>query len=185
MWQTQTPKNIILYFLYWIFFVYQTPLKIHIAKIRNPKIRKKITRIIGLTRFYMVDFHKNPNLRKKTGFDICNIMLYLNSWSISLSPWNRGLLFTISAKMVPMDHMSMGHEYLGEPNNTSGARYHRVTTWNAQIRSQGKNPRLRVSYGWWVILGWFRVNECPAGARNRRKATVKITATSDSSSDQR
>ena len=36
------------------------------------------------------------------------VYCYLNSWSISLSPWKRGRLFTISAKMVPIDHMSGG-----------------------------------------------------------------------------
>ena len=52
----------------------------------------------------------------------------LKSWSISESPWNKGLLFTISAKMVPIDQMSMGQEYLGEPSRTSGALYQSVTT---------------------------------------------------------
>ena len=28
-----------------------------------------------------------------------------------------------------MDHMSMGVEYFLDPINTSGARYHSVTTW--------------------------------------------------------
>ena len=36
---------------------------------------------------------------------------------------------TISAKMVPIDHMSMGQEYFGQPSSTSGALYHRVTTY--------------------------------------------------------
>jgi hypothetical protein len=34
----------------------------------------------------------------------------------------------ISAKMQPIDHKSTGVEYVREPINTSGARYHRVTT---------------------------------------------------------
>ena len=41
--------------------------------------------------------------------------------SLLIITWKRGLLFTISAKMVPIDQMSMGQEYLGEPRSTSGA----------------------------------------------------------------
>ena len=35
--------------------------------------------------------------------------------------WKSGRLFTISAKIVPIDQMSIGQEYLGEPKSTSGA----------------------------------------------------------------
>ena len=35
--------------------------------------------------------------------------------------WKRGFLFSISAKIVPSDHTSKGHEYLGQPSRTSGA----------------------------------------------------------------
>lgn len=34
-----------------------------------------------------------------------------------------------SAKMVPVLQTSTGVEYRAEPRRTSGARYHRVTTW--------------------------------------------------------
>ena len=43
------------------------------------------------------------------------------SGALLIITWKRGLLFTISAKMVPIDQMSMGQEYLGEPRSTSGA----------------------------------------------------------------
>ena len=43
------------------------------------------------------------------------------SGALPIITWKRGLLFTISAKMVPIDQMSMGQEYLGEPRSTSGA----------------------------------------------------------------
>lgn len=52
----------------------------------------------------------------------------IRSSSASLAPGKRGLPVTISAKMQPADHMSMGVEYLREPSKTSGALYHKVTT---------------------------------------------------------
>jgi len=51
------------------------------------------------------------------------------SWSISESPRKIGRREAISAKMQPIDQISTGVEYLGEPSRTSGARYHSVTTW--------------------------------------------------------
>ena len=53
----------------------------------------------------------------------------LKSWSISESPWKRGLFVTISAKMHPILQISVAMEYLCDPSKISGALYHRVTTW--------------------------------------------------------
>ena len=52
----------------------------------------------------------------------------LYSSSISESPGQSGRRLIISAKMVPMPHMSTGHAYCRWPRRISGARYHRVTT---------------------------------------------------------
>ena len=49
------------------------------------------------------------------------LALMSKSGALLIITWKRGLLFTISAKMVPIDQMSMGQEYLGEPRSTSGA----------------------------------------------------------------
>lgn len=62
-------------------------------------------------------------------FLYCTYLNILNSWSISESPWKRGLLVTISAKMQAALHTSTGQEYRCEPRSTSGALYHNVTTW--------------------------------------------------------
>lgn len=51
-----------------------------------------------------------------------------NSWSISESPWNRGLRVAISANIQPKDQISIGQLYRELPSKTSGARYHNVTT---------------------------------------------------------
>jgi hypothetical protein len=56
-----------------------------------------------------------------------NLKMRSNS-SDGLLPGNNGRPFDISAKIHPIDQMSMGVEYFFEPNNTSGARYQRVTT---------------------------------------------------------
>jgi hypothetical protein len=47
---------------------------------------------------------------------------------MSESPSKRGLFVIISAKMQPIDQMSIGVEYSSDPNRISGARYQRVTT---------------------------------------------------------
>ena len=46
---------------------------------------------------------------------VLRIMKIFKIWSISESPRKRGLLISISAKIVPTDQMSIGQEYLGEP----------------------------------------------------------------------
>mmetsp|Transcript_25123 Transcript_25123/g.82338 ORF Transcript_25123/g.82338 Transcript_25123/m.82338 type:complete len:90 (-) Transcript_25123:550-819(-) len=51
------------------------------------------------------------------------------SWSDSDVPANRGFDVAISAKIHPTDQMSTGVEYVRDPINTSGARYHKVTTY--------------------------------------------------------
>lgn len=56
------------------------------------------------------------------------ILKILYNWSISLSPWKRAFLVTISAKMQPIAQISIGVEYYTEPRRISGARYHSVTT---------------------------------------------------------
>ena len=66
-----------------------------------------------------------------TGFNLGSLV-YLNirnSWSISESPWKRGRFMASSANIHPIDQTSTGVEYLGQPRRTSGARYHKVTTW--------------------------------------------------------
>lgn len=68
-----------------------------------------------------------PNMVRGTYLKI------LKSWSISESPWNSGFLVASSAKMVPVLQTSTGVEYRAEPRRTSGARYHRVTTWNTHV----------------------------------------------------
>ena len=52
----------------------------------------------------------------------------LKIWSISESPMKRGFLWTISAKMHPVDHKSTPREYLFWPSRISGHLYQRVTT---------------------------------------------------------
>jgi hypothetical protein len=51
------------------------------------------------------------------------------SWSVAELPANSGRPVTISAKMQPADHRSIGVLYLRLPISTSGARYHSVTTY--------------------------------------------------------
>jgi len=53
-----------------------------------------------------------------------------SNWSASEVPANSGRPLAISAKMHPTDQMSTGVEYLRLPIRTSGARYHRVTTFS-------------------------------------------------------
>lgn len=57
------------------------------------------------------------------------------SWSISESPWNSAFLVASSAKMVPILQTSTGVEYREAPSNTSGALYHRVTTYKQKHTS--------------------------------------------------
>jgi hypothetical protein len=45
----------------------------------------------------------------------------LVNWSISLRPGKSGSLFTSSAKMHPIDHMSIAVVYCLVPSNNSGA----------------------------------------------------------------
>lgn len=52
----------------------------------------------------------------------------LRSWLISVSPWNGGLRKNISAKMHPMDQISIFGVYWLVPNRISGDRYHRIVT---------------------------------------------------------
>lgn len=50
------------------------------------------------------------------------------SWSISDFPGNSAAIDKNSAKIHPTDHMSIGIEYSLQQSNSSGARYHKVTT---------------------------------------------------------
>ena len=51
----------------------------------------------------------------------------LASWSVSYLPGNKGLRVNSSARIQPHDQISTGVAY-EVPSNTSGARYHSVTT---------------------------------------------------------
>lgn len=53
-------------------------------------------------------------------------ILYI--WLISESPWNSGLCTNISAKMQPIDQISIFGVYLLVPRRTSGDRYHKIVT---------------------------------------------------------
>ena len=56
-----------------------------------------------------------------------------SSWCTTLRPGNRGLPSKISAKMQPMDQMSMAVEYFAKKDpQSSGARY---------LRSQWASPQ--------------------------------------------
>jgi len=57
------------------------------------------------------------------------ILIICRSWSALSLPRKRGTPEIISAKMQPHDHTSMEVLYVLEPRRTSGARYHRVTTF--------------------------------------------------------
>lgn len=52
----------------------------------------------------------------------------LSNSSSFVEPGNRGRPVYISAMIHPMDQISIEVEYVLEPSNTSGARYHKVTT---------------------------------------------------------
>lgn len=52
----------------------------------------------------------------------------LFSWSVSDCPGNSGLIDKNSANIQPTDHISIGVEYSLQHSNSSGARYHSVTT---------------------------------------------------------
>jgi len=71
-----------------------------------------------------------PKTLKKNYFNLKSLknLKILNIWSISESPWKSGFFVTISEKMHPMLQRSTGVEYSHEPNNSSGALYHMVTT---------------------------------------------------------
>lgn len=56
------------------------------------------------------------------------IRIIWRSWSWLSRPRNKGTPEIISAKMQPQDQTSIDVLYVREPNRTSGARYHRVTT---------------------------------------------------------
>ena len=71
--------------------------------------------------------------------------------SISESPGKSGWPVTISGTIVPIDHISTGHEYCFAPSRISGARYQRVTTsWvyvrrgTVKARARPKSASLRV-----------------------------------------
>ena len=51
-------------------------------------------------------------------------------WSIYELPRNRGLPIYISATMHPTANTSTAAEYVGNLNNSSGARYHRVEMYS-------------------------------------------------------
>lgn len=57
-----------------------------------------------------------------------NTLNILTSSSSYFWPGKRGRKLTISAKIQPTDHISIELEYFCEPSNTSGGRYHKVTT---------------------------------------------------------
>mmetsp|Transcript_15321 Transcript_15321/g.51533 ORF Transcript_15321/g.51533 Transcript_15321/m.51533 type:complete len:207 (+) Transcript_15321:359-979(+) len=67
----------------------------------------------------------------------------LNSSSISQSPGNMGFFVTISTRIVPMAHMSIGGAYVCDPSRISGGRYHSVTTSCVSGRIGGQNARAR------------------------------------------
>lgn len=63
-----------------------------------------------------------------------NYLKIRNNWSISESPWNNGFPCAISANIHPIDQTSIGQPYRCVFNNTSGALYHKVTTWNNNLK---------------------------------------------------
>ena len=60
-----------------------------------------------------------------SGAGVPSMSVMSSSWCTTLRPGNSGLPSRISAKMQPMDQMSMAGEYFAKNDpHSSGARYH-------------------------------------------------------------
>ncbi len=105
---------------------------------------------------------------------------YLNirkSWSISESPWKSGLLVPISAKMHPILQISTGVEYLADPSNTSGARYHRVTTYQTLYRyvKNTITTPIYLSDYWWFYTSFILKYWCQIDSIFYKLVTLQCT----------
>ncbi|KAH3667356.1 hypothetical protein OGAPHI_003005 [Ogataea philodendri] len=65
---------------------------------------------------------------KTSGVGDPSSLKIMSAWSRSLFPSRIGFFLNISPKTHPIPHMSTAVVYLRSPSNSSGGRYHRVTT---------------------------------------------------------
>mmetsp|Transcript_36652 Transcript_36652/g.90504 ORF Transcript_36652/g.90504 Transcript_36652/m.90504 type:complete len:280 (-) Transcript_36652:472-1311(-) len=85
-----------------------------------------------------------------SGWGVPSRSVMISSWCTTFLPGNSGFPLSISAKMQPMLQMSMAGVYLVKKDpHSSGARYHRVTTYSVMyscsllVRARPKSQILR------------------------------------------
>ena len=80
------------------------------------------TYFVGILQLILLTLGRLANPGQRCSFGAPSTLNIFAIWSASPSPGKMGSPVNISAKMQPIDHMSIGVEYNRDPNSNSGER---------------------------------------------------------------